>query len=159
MLDTKPVVLFDIDDTLFDTATFIESGLAEYKVYEEVIHVLEKLSVFATLVIFSKGEEQFQKTKLERTGLLKFFNEENIYIFADKNINLMQVINKYKNSKIFLVEDILEVLNSAKKNMQQIFTIWARRGRYAQSQKAILGFTPDAEVENLAEVVKIIQSH
>ena len=38
----KPIVLFDIDYTLFDTAFFKESGLSEHKIYEEVIEVLEE---------------------------------------------------------------------------------------------------------------------
>jgi FMN phosphatase YigB (HAD superfamily) len=156
-LNKKPIVLFDIDDTMFNTALFIQSGLSENKAYEEVMQTLESLSSFATLGIFSKGETQFQKNKLEKAEMLKYFKEENVHIFEDKNINLMQVINKYKRSKIFLVDDRLEVLYSAKKNMEQIFTIWAKRGRYAQNQQAISGFTPDAEVENLSEVARIVQ--
>jgi FMN phosphatase YigB (HAD superfamily) len=159
MQTSRPVVLLDIDDTLFDTALFIQSGLLEHKVYEEVRQVLENLNTFATLGIFSKGEVQFQKTKLRETDLVKFFEEKNIHIFDDKNINLVQTVNKYKGSKIFLVDDRLEVLSSAKKNTKQIFTIWMKRGRYAQSQKEIPGFFPDARVENLLEVVKIVKSN
>jgi FMN phosphatase YigB (HAD superfamily) len=159
MQTSKPVVLLDIDDTLFNTALFIESGLSENKVYEDVRQVLESLNTFATLGIFSKGEAQFQKTKLEKTDLVKFFQEKDVHIFDDKNINLIQTVEKYKNSKIFLVDDLLNVLSSAKKNAEKIFTIWVKRGRYAQNQKEILGFTPDAQVENLSEVVRIVRSN
>jgi len=156
---SKPVVLLDIDDTLFNTALFKQSGLSEHKVYSEVMQTLDNLNNFATLGIFSKGETQFQKDKLEKTGLAKFFKEKNVHIFEDKNVNLIQAVTKYKDSKIFLVDDILEVLYSAKKNINQIFTIRVKRGRYAESQKEILGFTPDAQVENLAEVVRIVRSN
>lgn len=159
MQNAKPIVLFDIDDILFDTATFIESGLSEYKLYEEVTRTLDSLNSFVTLGIFSKGENQFQKTKLEKTGLLKFFNKENIYIFKDKNANLTQVVNKYRDSKVFLVDDRLEILYFAKNNAKQIFTVWVKRGRYVESQKPIAGFTPDAKVENLEEVVRIVKSN
>lgn len=158
-MQTKPVVLFDIDDTLFDTANFKNSGLSEYNIYEEVAQVLEDLRSVATLGIFSKGETQFQKTKLENTGLTKFFKEENVHVFDDKNINLSKTINKYKGSKIFLIDDILYVLNSAKTNAKNIFTIWLKRGRYAETQKEISGFTPDAQVENLLEVGRIVKSN
>lgn len=156
MQQVRPVILLDIDDTLFDTANFKQSGLSEYKVYEEVEKTLSDLSIIATLAIFSKGEDQFQKTKLEKTGLLKFFDDKNVYIFDDKNINLLGVIGKYKDSKIFLVDDILEVLHSAKKNAEQVVTIWVKRGRYAHSQKEIPGFTPDATITSLNEVVGLI---
>jgi len=152
------IVLFDIDYTLFDTAFFKQSGLSYHKIYEEVVKVLDALSTFATLGIFSKGETQFQKTKLEKTGILKHFREENINIFIDKDVNLIQVIEKYKDSRIFFVDDKLEILYSAKKHAKQVFTIWVKRGWYAENQKGIPGFKPDAEVENLSEVARIVRS-
>lgn len=158
-LNRKPIVLFDIDDTLFDTAFFIQSGLSECKIYSEAMRALNSLNALATLGIFSKGETQFQKNKLEKTGIVKFFKEENIHIFDDKNVNLIRIIDKYRDSKIFLVDDKLEILYSAKKHMEQVFTIWVKRGRYAENQKAISCFTPDTEVENLSEVVRIVKSN
>ncbi len=155
----KPIVLFDIDYTLFDTAFFKQSELSEHKVYAEVIQVLDGLNNFATLGIFSKGEVQFQKAKLEKTGMIKFFKEKNIHIFDDKDINLIRIIDKYKNYKLFLVDDKLEILYLAKKYMKQVFTIWVKRGWYAENQKAIPGFTPDAKVDNLSEIVRIVKSN
>jgi FMN phosphatase YigB (HAD superfamily) len=159
MKNTKPVVLLDIDDTLFNTALFKQSGLSEFKVYGEVMQALEELCNTVILGIFSKGAEQFQKDKLEKTEMIKFFKEENVHVFEDKNINLTQVLNKYSGSRIFLVDDILEVLQNAKKNSETIFTIWMKRGRYAENQKPIPGFIPDGEVANLAEVVRIVKSN
>lgn len=158
-MNNKPVILFDIDYTLFDTDFFKESKLSEHKIYEEVIGVLENLKKIAVLGIFSKGETQFQKTKLEKTGMAKFFKEENVHIFDDKEINLTQVLGRYKNSKIFLVDDKLGILYAAKMYLKQVFTIWVKRGFYAENQKKILGFSPDAEVENLSEVVRIVKSN
>jgi len=155
---TKSIVLFDIDYTLFDTALFKESGLSRHEIYEEVMQVLDSLSSFTTLGIFSKGEVQFQKTKLEKTGMAKFFKEEHIHIFNDKDINLTKIIDRYKDSQIFFVDDKLEILHSAKKYAKDVFTIWVKRGWYAQNQKGIFGFKPDAEVENLTEVARIVKS-
>lgn len=157
MQQVKSIVLFDIDYTMFDTATFKQSGLTEYGIYEEVMKVLKNLSEFAALGIFSKGETQFQITKLEKTGLTKFFKEENVHIFNDKDINLIKIINKYKNYKIFFIDDKLGILYAAKNYMKEVFTIWVKRGFYAEKQEPIPGFSPDAEVENLAEVVRIVQ--
>lgn len=149
-------MLFDIDYTLFDTAFFKQSGLSDHKNYEEVMQVLNSLSSFVTLGIFSKGETQFQKTKLEKTGIQRLFKEEDVHIFIDKDINLIRVIDKYKDFKIFLVDDKLEILRSAKKHMKQVFTIWVKRGPFAENQKEIPGFSPDVEVETLSEIVEII---
>lgn len=152
----KPVVLFDIDYTLFDTGRFKDSQLQDYNIYQEVMGVLMQLSSLASLGIFSKGENEFQKTKLKKTGMVKFFKENNIHIFDDKDANLINVLEKYNDSRLFLIDDKLGILYSAKKHTSQIFTIWVKRGPYAQKQGKIPGFKPDAEVENLEEVISII---
>lgn len=151
------IVLFDIDYTLFDTRKFKDSFLQDYNIYNEVMEVLIQLARLATLGIFSKGETEFQKTKLKKTGMMKFFKENNIHIFDDKDANLISVLEKYKDSKIFLVDDKLTNLYSAKKYMPQIFAIWVKRGPYAKMQKPILGFKPDAEIDSLSGVVEIIK--
>lgn len=159
MQQIKPVILLDIDDTLFNTALFIQSGLSNHEVYDEVMRVLKKLSTFAILGIFSEGETDFQKTKLEKTEILKYFKEDDIHIYGDKNTNFLQAIDNYKDNKVFLVDDRLDVLNSAKRKMKKIITIWIKRGRYAENQKPISGFKPDAKVENLSEIVRIVKSN
>lgn len=159
MDNPKTITIFDIDYTLFDTAHFKQSALSEYEIYKEVLGVLEDLSGFTMLGIFSKGKFELQSNKLEKTGIAKFFKKENVYIFDNKDENLIKIIDKHKGFKIFLVDDKLDVLYSAKKYMKQVFVIWVKRGWYAENQKTIPDFTPDAEVENLSEVVRIVRSN
>ena len=159
MQNTKPVVLFDIDYTLFDTALFKQSELSKSRIYEEVFHVLDNLSNSVTLGIFSKGETLFQKTKLEKTGIMKFFKKENVHIFDDKDINLVKIIDKYKGFKIFFVDDKLEILYSAKKYMPQIITVWVKRGPYAKTQVPIENFTPNVTIDNLSNLYNIVSSN
>ncbi|MDO8621245.1 MAG: sugar phosphate nucleotidyltransferase [Candidatus Levybacteria bacterium] len=155
----KSIVLFDIDYTLFDTRKFKDSQLQDYNIYEEVMGILMQLSGLVNLGIFSKGETDFQKTKLEKTGMMQFFKENNVHIFNDKDANLINVLEKYKDSKLFLVDDKLGILYSAKKHMPQVFTIWVKRGPFAKAQKPIEGFSPDEQVENLSEIVRIVRSN
>jgi len=75
-MNKKPAILFDIDYTLFDTDFFKESKLLKHKIYDEVIGVLESLAEATTLGIFSKGETEFQKTKLLQH--LEFFQKEKL---------------------------------------------------------------------------------
>lgn len=157
-MNKKPIVLFDIDYTLFDTAFFKQSGLSEHKIYAEVMQVLNSLNAVAELGIFSKGESKFQKTKLEKTGMAKFFEENNIHIFDDKDANLISVLGKYKDSKLFLVDDKLGILYSAKSHMDRVCTIWIKRGPFAQSQKEIVGFKPDATFKNLKNIPQFVEN-
>ncbi|OGH41391.1 MAG: hypothetical protein A3H79_04295 [Candidatus Levybacteria bacterium RIFCSPLOWO2_02_FULL_36_8b] len=155
-MNKKPAILFDIDYTLFDTDFFKESKLLKHKIYDEVIGVLESLAEATTLGIFSKGETEFQKTKLNKTGIGKFFKENNVHIFDDKGANLRDILEKYKSFKLFIVDDKLEILHSAKKHMPQIFTIWVKRGPFAQNQEKIPDFNPDTEIKNLSVIPSLI---
>lgn len=157
-MSDKPVVLFDIDYTLFDTALFKNSNLTRYTVYGEVIDVLDKLKSIAELGIFSKGESEFQRDKLKNTNIGKFFKEFNTHIFLNKEDNLKQVLDNYNDRKILLVDDKLPVLQAAKLQSSLVIAIWLKRGPFAQNQKEIPGFKPDFRIDNLSEVVRIVQS-
>ena len=155
----KKVVLFDIDYTLFDTKMFKESLLTKYVSYEEVLTELGELSKFAELGIFSKGEMGFQNVKLEETGLSDFFKKENIHVFKDKDMFIGNVLDKYKQRNIFLVDDKLTTLQAAKRHLSSVFTIWVKRGPFAKAQAPIENFTPDAIIYNLTDITKIIDSN
>jgi phosphoglycolate phosphatase-like HAD superfamily hydrolase len=152
----RTVVLLDIDYTLFDTKTFKESSLTEYSLYTEVLHTLKKLKGVAELGIFSKGDSAFQNTKLRKTGIKNLFNEENIHVFEDKDVNINIVLEIYKDYKIFLVDDKLSVLYAAKSHNSAVVTIWVKRGPFAENQKPLANFSPDATIEDLSSLDKII---
>ena len=83
-MNKKPIVLFDIDYTLFDTDHFKKSALTKHKIYEEVRDVLEKLSKIAMLGIFSEGNLEFQRKKLNQTGIEGYFKKDNTHIVLNK---------------------------------------------------------------------------
>lgn len=153
---TKPVVLFDIDYTLFDTGLFKESKFLTHKIYKEVIGVLDNLSKIAILGIFSEGNIDFQKRKLKETSIERYFTKDNTHIVLNKLDELKETLEKYRNRKTFFVDDKLTILFDAKKLFPDIFTIWVKKGFYAKNQKEIPGFKPDAEILGLGEIVDII---
>ena len=150
------IVLLDIDYTLFDTKTFKDSNLTKYSLYDEILLVLPSLANVAELGIFSKGEDAFQNAKLQATGIENFFQHINVHIFEDKDVNVGSVIEKYKDLKIFLIDDKLMTLHNAKTNNPSVFTIWIKRGPFAQDETLLSNFSPDAIVANLKEVIPII---
>lgn len=158
-LNKKPIVLFDIDHTLFDTEKFKASSFKTYCLYEEVLEILKKLSKIADLGIFSQGEIGFQEAKLRNTKIEDFFKRKHLNILENKELEFSDVLNKYKDYKIFLVDDHLGVLRLAKKIMPSIIAIWIKRGPHAEKQKKIDGFDPDNTILNLKELVCIIDSN
>ncbi|QQG40455.1 MAG: hypothetical protein HYV37_02690 [Candidatus Levyibacteriota bacterium] len=152
----KKVVLFDIDYTLFDTEKFKGTNLQTFALYKEAVDVLEKLKDTVYLGIFSEGNLDLQKTKLIKTKIHSSFTRKHIHIVVNKEERIEQVLKKYKNCLVFLVDDKLTVLCQAKKLLPSLVAIWVKRGIYAEKQLPINGFTPDAIIENLRELIPII---
>ena len=155
-LKNNKIVFFDIDYTLFDCDIFKKSNLKDYKNYDETEVVLKNLSKKTDLGIFSEGEENLQKAKLYKTGIGKYFTQGNVYILQGKNVLIEETFEKYRGNSIYLVEDKLEILNQVKSVYPDIFTVWVKRGIYAEKQGRTNGFMPDAQILNLNELINII---
>jgi phosphoglycolate phosphatase-like HAD superfamily hydrolase len=156
----KPIILFDIDYTLFDTAIFKKTNFAQYSLYKEVHGVLSDLSKKIILGIFSQGEENLQNTKLKATKIDHFFQKEHIHIELQKEEKIKIIGDKYKNTYLYIADDKLTLLSLVKKEYPRVFTIWIKRGIYAENQKPLPDFTPDAVMENLSGIIPIIdQKH
>ncbi len=157
-LSKKKLILFDIDYTLFDTDTFKKTKLRKHVLYKEVKEVLEKVSKFASLGIFSEGDLDFQKTKLLKTDIKNYFKEDFIHIMIKKDDEMQKIIAKYKDKMVFLVDDNLDILYKTKRLSPSIFTVWVKRGKYAKYQKPIDGFKSDAVIKTLQELISIVSA-
>jgi bifunctional UDP-N-acetylglucosamine pyrophosphorylase/glucosamine-1-phosphate N-acetyltransferase len=153
----KPIVLFDIDYTLFNTAHLKATNLLEFLLYDEVNEVIEQLAPKARLGILSEGEFAWQTRKLKETKIHEVFEIEHMHIVEKKFEVAETILKKYQESdKIFLVDDKLTFLYQAKQILPSICTIWVKRGEYAMNQKPIEGFTSDYTVNNLQEIIPLI---
>jgi len=157
LLKNKKIVFFDIDYTLFNVDIFKKSDLKRYENYQEVENVLKILSKKFSLGIFSEGEENFQREKLNKTGIEKYLDQGHIYIMQGKNLLIKKTFERYKENTIFLVDDKLTILSQVKSIYPNVFTIWVKRGEYAEKQESIKGFIPDVQVTDLNELRNIIQ--
>lgn len=151
----KSLILFDLDYTLFNTDLFKESGFLEYDVYSETTKVLEVLQGKTILGIFSEGEEAPQNEKMRKTNIDRFFDPVNINIVVSKKEAMKKVINRYKDKKIFIVDDRKDMLEIAKKNYSSVTTVWLENGPYAKAQKNGL-YQPDFILKNLNELINIV---
>jgi len=160
MMTSKKIVLLDIDDTLFNTEKLIHSSFFVYELYKEVITALSELSTIATLGVFSQVEVAFQTKKMHETNIEQYFSEDHIHIMEFKLEMMHEILAKYHDQgEIFVVDDRLENLHMAKKSAPYVFTIWMKRGRYADIQEQKADFTPDAIVENLQGIIPVIRDY
>jgi FMN phosphatase YigB (HAD superfamily) len=154
----KPLVLFDIDYTLFDTAHFKATNLLEFRAYDEVPDVLATLSKTTILGIFSEGEEEFQIMKLKKTNIYDFFDKDHIYVEILKKAKIKLISEKYVGASVWVIDDKLPILALMKSALPMAKTVWIRRGEYAMNQKPVDGFNPDVEIDTLSELRKLIVS-
>lgn len=162
MPKSKKIVLFDIDNTLFDTLRFKSTNFEIFSIYEDVNETLTELAKIADLGIFSEGEIAFQKEKLLQTNIENYFLKEHVHIVPQKIHAIESLVKKYKNhnnNQVFLIDDKLPILPIVKKHFPSLFTIWIKRGEYAPKQPPIEGFTPDAEIDSLKEIIPLIKGY
>lgn len=138
----------EIMDIIFDPKTFRDN------LHKEVLGSLKKLTMVGEVGILSQGDKEFQHAKISHFKHLLSTNHINIV--KNKKSDMVDVLKNIKTYKIYFVDDMLDMLRTAKKINPRVMTIWMKRGRFAKNQKEIPGFTPDAQVENLSEVVSII---
>ena len=153
----KIIILFDIDYTLFDTENFKQSNLKSHIIYPEVKDVLSSLDKIAVLGILSEGDVVFQMKKLKRCKIDNFFSDKHIHIVLQKNSTMYEILDIYKNNRIFIVDDKLSFLREIKLYMPSLFTIWVKRGPYAMNRQSFNDFTPDAAIINLTFINNIIR--
>lgn len=123
--------------------------------YKEVRDILKKTSKIARIGIFSKGHHKLQREKLyEFKDILK---SDDVHIATNKYKILLDVLDLYKKYRVYLVDDALDVLYEAKKLNKQIFTIWVKRGFYADKQENIKNWEPDAIISDLSKLLGIIK--
>lgn len=122
--------------------------------YRETESVLKSLSGKLPLGVFSKGYSSLQKEKIKK--LKKFLEDKHIHISTNKFESLPEILNKYKDKTLYIVDDALDVLHNAKQLSSSVITIWIKRGFFAEKQQPIEGFAPDAIIENLSELLPIV---
>ncbi len=156
----QKLILFDIDDVLFDTNRFKKSSLTEFHLYPDVEKTLAELSQITLLGILSKGNVEFQNKKLIETKIIHFFSKDHLHIVAQKDANLINELKKYKNfdGKIFFVDNLLINLSHAKHALPTLVTIFFNRGRYSNTNQNTKEFFPDITIQNLNDIIPVINS-
>ena len=138
------------------TKMVIADAFVQESLYEESVEVFTKLSKdkALTLGIFSAGRIDLQRSKI--LAVEKFLHKEHVHIFEYKKLYaLPELLKRYENDKLYIIDDIVSILYEAKKLYNGVTTIWIKRGIY--TDKKVANFEPDFSIENLREVIPILQ--
>ncbi len=136
-----------------ETESLSRSGVF---LYEETESVLKELSLLPNteIGIFSTGFFDLQKAKID--PVIHFISEEHMHIFTDKQPLLLDIVEKYKNEKLYLVDDFFQLLQKAKEIDSHLTTVWMKRGRHAEKIQGSSEFVPDFAITSLDEVLSIV---
>ena len=77
------------------------------------------------LILLSYGDANFQKEKIEKSGIASFFKE--IIITRDKAKSFKTIFQKYNAEKIFFIDDKADQVNQIKKYFPQVVAIKIER--------------------------------
>jgi len=113
--------------------------------------LIEFLKISSYLVIFSDGDEVFQKTKAEKLGLFEASGE---VIISKSKVGLLAGIRDKSSGTVVIIDDKPGVILKAKEVIPDGITIWVKYGRYAKEEKSL---GASLETENLLEVKDYIQ--
>ena len=133
----------------------LKEDLFTGNLYKEAKNVLRTLAKNKSLRIgiFSAGDF-FQRKKVKE--IEDFLNREHVHIFVKKHKELPAIIKLYKKYKLYIVDDMLKILRTAKLLNKNVFTIWVKRKKFARQAEEITDFMPDAIVANLKEIPKLV---
>lgn len=146
-----PVTPKDLEEVIWD------EEILRASLFEETVEVLQVLSKKkdVTLGIFSAGPSELQQAKIKT--IQEYFSKEYIHIFLKKDEEVLEVVKKYKNDELYLIDDLLDILYNAKRSDKNAYTIWIKRGWIAKNQKPIAGFTPDKTITSLKEILPLFK--
>lgn len=136
---------FGFDESKISNAFFDDDNFEDI-LYKDVLDCLKSLSESYTLGIFSESFKDFQILKLYKTGLLRYFNQNLVFIFQRK---LTKEAFSFLPEGCFIVDDNLPVIN-ALKQVGKFKPIWMDR------KGSDTGFDVTS-IQNLSDIYKVLK--
>lgn len=121
--------------------------------YPDVEPFLKKIENEFDLFLISYGDKEFQKEKIEKSGIAQFFKK----VFVTPDINKVSTFKRIlrKNEKVIFVDDNPAALSAIKEKFPKVITIRMNRGE-GRYKKEKSNQNIDFTVKNLKELEKIL---
>ena len=154
----KNATLFvDFDHVLFNTENFKKEltplafprEIARF-LYEDAASFLKHAGKHFDLILFTEGEEDFQKEKLEKSGILRLaeFREVIVLPSETKAQKIPELMKTYQN-RLLLIDDKPENVEAAID--AGLAVIRVKRGKYSEQETAKKAIF---EVNSLKEIAE-----
>ena len=126
----------NLEQVLFDQSNFI--------LFPESGAVLEKLAKTSILGLFSEGRQQWQKKKMELTGIARFFDPR--YVIVERRKMNEESIKKIPQGST-VIDDKKVVIERLKQLRPDLHLVWINR----ESEEKIEGVTNIKSLKDLLE--------
>ena len=105
--------------------------------YTKAVEVLTHLKSLGKVYIFTEGDLDFQKAKVNKSGLEKYV--DGVYVFDYKMEKFKYIIDLLNDKITIYIDDKTYNLEQAKEAVPTVKTVWVRQGYY----KDVLAINPD----------------
>ncbi len=144
---SSQVTLEEILSVLSDQSLFQKSY------YPETKGILQSLHEKALFAMFSTNDSDFQILKSKE--IIHLFKNDLIFISKNKQEIIHKIAALTNEYTVYLVDDLLEILEKAKAENNEIQTVWIKQGPYATQNKNLGVFKPDKIIYNLHTLPEI----
>ncbi len=145
----NPVTIKKLEEIFWDKAMY--SSALDLTIRD----VLEDLSSQNIAIgILSTGDSKHQLAKVET--LLTYFPSQHHHIFSNKINSLKNVLESYSEFKLYVVDDLPEVLAKAKELDPRVLTILKKTEKIFETTKHIENFSPDFTIDSLKQIKQIV---
>lgn len=116
------------------------------------VNLIGFLSENTNLIIFSDGDDLFQRTKIQKLGLVEKSKE---VIISRAKINLLRdgLFKKYEGPFI-VIDDKPELIKAVKEADERVKTIWVKFGPHAQELETVGADFETADLFKVQEYIK-----
>lgn len=111
---------FELINLFFKKEIYYQTSL-----YSETIPVLRRLKKKFSLGIFSEGVEEFQRAKLELSGLMDYLNKKLVFIYGNKMGKAQLLVKKIE--KAYIIDDDPKHI-AVLAEIKDVSPIWVKRG-------------------------------
>ena len=141
------------DPKLLEVSYFMVNYPFANRLFPESLDAIEHARKCGIPVILSDGDVVFQPRKVDRSGLYEYF-EGHVLIYVHKELELVDVEEKYPAKHYVMVDDKVRILAAIKNHWgKRVTTVFPRQGYYAHDAALVAQFPrPDITLERIGEL-------
>lgn len=127
----------------------------ETYLYEGAAEAVRNLTNYGKVIVFSQGEELLQSAKVRALIVGEILTSDDIFIHTDKLSQIVTILEKYKDRRVFVFDDHKYYLAEFQKHNAQVITVLIETQETASDRTN--PFMPMLAAKDLSEAVTKVE--